>query len=589
MTLRPDPGDQTLEGYTSRLMAQYTRRLQLARRNMELLREKLLPALDNLAGADGEERRALQEFSAKLLANPSQVDVGLLCQVQAALVALARQEGDRQALIEHLYWLGMGRFSLSNKLVNMDEVAGLYYARVRECFEEAASYLDQFEEIKDNETRGYIIRSTANKALGQFPTVGERTRRLKKALEVMENPYYRALAPDLPWERYVRQTHQLMVSSIAHSKERAMTSSDVSDIMRSVYIFYREAEPSPRRTFHRVAIEFYCGIHGLDYFLQQLERQIDAAGNRDFTPDGMYALVSLPAFYCLYLSNHPERIGERERYYLAALYRRVQSYLDAFPPEQEDENLFFYLRQFICTFIEIEQGIPYRDFLLRLIRHFAPELYVHGRIVAEMAQVLCGVLLDREGGFFDDIPFIRDISDPVEKRRAVLAYAEGGGLFHDSGKVNCLEIHTRIARRLSPMEDEMAQLHTIAGHKLLAGRASTSRYAIVALGHHVWYDGNAAMSYPDTYRRDQCPERQMIDVIALVDWIAYGLDDYWPGPESRPLFDRTVEQAIALGGRQFSPRVTTLLEEGPVQAALWQAMEDGSRRACREIYQGCGK
>ena len=103
MTLRPDSGDQTLEGYTGRLMAQYDRRLQLARRNMELLREKLLPALDNLAEADGEERRALQEFSVKLLANPSQVDVGLLCQVQAALVALARQEGDRQALIEHVY------------------------------------------------------------------------------------------------------------------------------------------------------------------------------------------------------------------------------------------------------------------------------------------------------------------------------------------------------------------------------------------------------------------------------------------------------------------------------------------------------
>ena len=585
MTLRPGPEDGSLEAYTDRLLIRRRRRRQLVQRNMELLREKLLPALDRLSDADRTERQDLQEFSAKLLASPGQVDVGLVCQIQEALLALARQEGDRSDLIEHLYWLGMGRFFLANKLVNIDQAAAPYYARVRECFQEAASYLDQFDEIKDDKIRGYIIRATANRALGRFPTVGERTRRLKEALEVMENPYYRALAPDLPWDQYVKQTHQLMVSSISHSREGAMTGKDVADIMRSTYIVYRDTEPTPRQVFHSSAIEFYCGIHGVDYFLKQLERQIDAADSRDFSPEGTYALISLSAYYCLYLSQYPERMGERERFYVTGLYRRIQSYLDALPPSREDENLFFYLRQFICTFIEIEQGIPYRDFLLRLIRHFAPELYVHGRIVAEMAQVLCGVLLDQEGSFFDDIPFLRDISDPDEKRKAALAYAADCGLFHDAGKVTCPELHTRTARLWFPVEDKMAQLHTIAGHQLLAGRASTSRYAAVALGHHVWYDENAAQSYPAVYQRGQCPEQRIMDVVSLVDWIAYGLDEYWPEPEIRPLFDKAVKEAIALGGRQFSPRVTVLLEEEPVQAALWRAMEDGAYRARREIYQ----
>ena len=79
-----------------------------------------------------------------------------------------------------------------------------------------------------------------------------------------------------------------------------------------------------------------------------------------------------------------------------------------------------------------------------------------------------------------------------------------------------------------------------------------------------------------------------MDVVSLVDWIAYGLDEYWPEPEIRPLFDKAVKEAIALGGRQFSPRVTVLLEEEPVQAALWRAMEDGAYQARREIYQRSG-
>ena len=334
MTLRPGPEDGSLEAYTNRLMPQRQRRRELSQRNMELLREKLLPALDHLSDADREERQALEEFSAKLLASPKQVDVGLVCQIQEALLALARQEEDRPALIKHLYWLGMGRFNLANKLVNMDREAVPYYVRVRECFQEAASYLNRFEEFEDDETRGYIIRSTANRALGRFPTVGERTRLLKEALGVMENPHYRALAPGLPWEQYVKKTHQLMVSSIAHSNERAMTSKDVADIMHSVYIVYRDTKPTPQQIFHRSSIEFYCGIHGVDHFLQQLERQIDAADSRDFSSTGMYTLISLSAYYCLYLSWYPERIGERERFYVAGLYRRIQSNLDAFPPSK---------------------------------------------------------------------------------------------------------------------------------------------------------------------------------------------------------------------------------------------------------------
>ena len=586
---RPGPEDQTAEAYTRRFLAQHQRRRQLAERNIELLREKLLPTLDHLSGADAEERQALQEFSVKLYASPKQVDVGLLCQIQEALVALARQEGDRSALIEHLYWLGMGRVALASKLVNMDEVAARYYACVRECFQEAASYLTEFDEIEDDNTRSYIIRSLANRALGQFPTVGERTRRLKEALGVMEDPYYRSLAPNLPWDQYVKQTHRLMVTSFSHSGERAMSARDVADIMRSVYTVYRGTKLSPRQSFHCAAIEFYCGVYGVDYFLQQLERQIDAADSRDFSSEGMYALISLPAFYCLYLSRYPERIDERGRFYIVGLYRRIQSYLDAFPPEQEDENLFFYLRQLICTFIEMEQGIPYRDFLHHLILHFSPEVYIHSRTVAEAAKVLCGALLDREAGFFDDIPFIREVSDPAEKRKAVLDYADGCGVFHDVGVVNCLEIHTRVARRWFPLEDEMARLHSVAGHNLLQSRASTSRYAPIALGHHAWYNGDSVLGYPADYQREQYPERRMVDVIVLANWLADRIEEDRQILSSNGLFDKMMKRAVSLSGRQFAAGVTAVLEEEQTRSALRKALAEGPQTACCEIYQETGK
>ena len=589
LTLRPGPEDRTLEEYTDRLLAARTRRWQLVQRNMELLREELLPALDHLSEADAEERQALQEFSVKLGSSPGQVDVGILCQVQQALASQARQEENQEDLIEHLYWQGMGWFALSNKLVNMEaDLVGRYFVYARTYFQEAASYLGDFEQIEDEKTRSYIIRSTANRALGQFRAVGERTRLLQEALEIMENSYYRTLAPQLPWANYVRATHQLMVASISYSKERAMAGKDVAAIMRSVYATERTANPTPRQAFHATAIEFYCGVRSLDHLLTQLERLIDSADSRDFTREGMYANISLPAYYCMYMSQYPERIKNRERFYIAGLYRRVQSYLNVFPPEQENESLFYYLRQLICTFVELEQAIPYRDFLYRLILHFSPELYIHSRAVAEVAKVLCGFLLERDGGCFDGIPFIRDISEPAKKREAVLDYAEGCGLFHDAGQVNCIEIHTRTARWWFPEEDGIARLHTEAGRTLLQGRASTSRFAAAALGHHAWYDGSTVHGYPASYQRSQYPERRMVDVIALADWLVNAVDKYRKKPVSCLPFEEAVGRTAAMGGRQFSPRAAALLEEEPVQAALRQALEDAAQKAYREIYQDSG-
>lgn len=284
-----------------------------------------------------------------------------------------------------------------------------------------------------------------------------------------------------------------------------------------------------------------------------MERLINAASVRDFSPEGSYALISLPAFYCLYLSQYPERMGDRERFYLAGVYRRIQSYLNAYPEGTEDENLFFFLRQLVCTFIEVPSGIPYGQFLGQLLLRFSPEIRIHCRMVAEMARVLCGFLLDREEDFFDSIDFIGNVPDRTEKRQAVLDYAEGCGLFHDAGKINCLELHNRTARRWFPMEDEMAQLHTVAGYRLLGARPSTSRYAAAALGHHAWYDGNTVLGYPAGYHRADCPERRMVDVVALCDWLADAEDLRLSGAEADQVFDRAVQRAVRLGGARFSP------------------------------------
>ena len=109
----------------------------------------------------------------------------------------------------------------------------------------------------------------------------------------------------------------------------------------------------------------------------------------------------------------------------------------------------------------------------------------------------------------------------------------------------------------------MARLHTIAGKTLLFERPSTRRCAPAALGHHSWYDGSRG--YPSDYKRLECPERQMVDVIGLIDWLVSVTDADHLHTGEQMTFDGAIEAAIALEGRRI--------------------LKEGRRLACCRIYE----
>lgn len=585
------PEGLSFEAYTAQLRENEAKREEAVRRNMELLRGRLFPVLDNLFQCDEEALAELEEFSFQLYDGQKEADVGLFCQIRQALLTLARQKRDRNRIIRGLYWLGMGRNSQVGKLVGLElRDIEKFTIQMRLCFTEGAAYLKYYDEIDDTETRGYILRCRANIALGQFPTPGEKVRLVKQTLQILQDKGYQEKEPNLPWDRFIYLTHQNMASSISYSKEKVMTPQDMADIMESVYIVYQrriqEAEmsgkrPLARSVFNYYAIQYYCGIFDLDYLLREMERLMDEADPADFSPEGMYCAVSLPAFYCQYLRQYPERVPSRAGY-VDGLYRRVLEYADAFPGAQGDANLFRFLRQLAYTFVETGHGVPYGEFLELLLIRFAPEVYVHSRTVGEGAAALCELILEDEPDFFDDIGFLRALDDLTEKRRAARDYALGCGVFHDVGKINVIELYSRSARQWLKREYEMARLHTLAGEELLSARASTQRYAVAALGHHGWYDGSRG--YPEVYRRLECPERQMVDVISLVDWLDSVTRTGWIHTGEKMSFDEAVEEAASLEGRRFSPLLTARLRDTGTERRLRAAFEEGRQAAFRRMY-----
>ena len=146
--------------------------------------------------------------------------------------------------------------------------------------------------------------------------------------------------------------------------------------------------------------------------------------------------------------------------------------------------------------------------------------------------------------------------------------------------MSLLQFFAQTGRQWLEEEYEVARLHTMVGESMLKERASTRPYAAAALGHHAWYDGSAH-GYPTAYRRLECPGRQMVDVVGLMDWLENVTGSGQASSGIEMSFDEAVEEAVALEGRRFSPLLTARLRDKRVTDRICQAFQEGRREADR--------
>lgn len=561
-------------------------------RNITLLRERLFPLFDRLFEASAAELAELEAFARTLLNGKHELDGGLFCQIYQALLIRARRDRNRSTTIRCLYWLGIGRHNMCSKMVGLElSDIGNYMSQMRLCFAEAAAYLKYYDKIDDIETKGYILRSRANTSLGQFKSASTKIRVTRQTLQILQDEELQQKLPELPWDKYIYMVHQQMTSSISYSRENDMTPQDVEAIMESAHIVHRRqiqeaiknnAAPPMRSAFSCYAIEYYCGLLTLEELLGRMEELMDLADPSDFSRDSLYTIISLPAIYCQYLREYPEQLSGREKF-LETLYQKIITYTESFPADEADEQIFYYLRQLSTTFIETEHSISYGEFQQVMLIHFAPDIYVHSQVVGKTASAFCDIIIKEEPDFFDDITHIQKIAEPEAKRQAILELAMDSGVFHDVGKINFISLFTRTARQWFAEEYEITQLHTVVGSARLSACASTRHCASAALGHHSWYDGSHG--YPETYKRLECSYRQMVDVIALMDWMDNSMNYAWLYGDKKKSFDEVIEGAIALESKRFSPLLTARLRDRSISEQLRSAFETARSEAYRQLYE----
>lgn len=498
---------------------------ELRKENTYILRQNLIPVLDNILSAPQEDIDSLTEFTDALFRG--QMDAGVRYYVCKALVSYARVKKDRNLLIKELYMTGMALHGL--RTIAGSRKSGQYSWKMQMVFGEAAGYIRVYDEIEDVQTRGYIHRSMGNLALGVVGQDGRTAEKkmgiLRRSLQVLTDPAYREKTPELPWDTYIYKQHQERTTLMECLRSGEVTAEIVGEVMESAqYIYDRQMEsagekgtPLEARWLHTYyAASYYCGVYTLPEFLRRLEELYASVSFSDYSANGMYGNIYLPALYSVYLSKERELL-ERKKPVVLRMYRRMAEYLKGASAGEDMEKLFFYIRGSLDTYIEYPGENCFRDFAAGAIADRQPETHVHSHMVAKLALLILEEVKTASPEQLMGVRGIKNVSELSARFGEVRDFLQSSCIFHDIGKLKMLDIYVTPNRSWFAEEEEMHHLHPVLGYEILNRCDSTRDFASTALGHHRWYNGEGG--FPEEYHREQDPDAVLTDIVSVADFM----------------------------------------------------------------------
>lgn len=494
---------------------------QIIRENTELLRRYLFPTLDDIASADREEIEQLSDFAAQLFQGMQSLDLYLHYMIHNALITYARHWEKRDMLIRELYHTALALFYLQENLSSLGDRS--YSWKMGMLFGEAASYIKVYDEIEDPEIRGYIHRSMGNMALcyNIFTDGEKKLKAVRRSIQILQDPVYRAKTPSLPWDTYLYKSHQERSTAMGLLRRGDADEQLIREVMESAeYVWERQVESSRRKGAApamrwRVVYQesqYYCGVHTLSYLLTELEKVYMDCGRDDFSTEGMYGNIFVPAIYGNYLEHNPE-YKDRKRDIMCHMNRNVIDYVHRVPNNLSGDQLFHYLLNFLQGFVEYPGEMQQKDVVIKLIACRNFDAYVFSSLTAHMTSMLMGKVIKERPELLLGTLSCETIQDVRERSLELQQFAYDGGMLHDVGTLGLYRLLIMSARSWMDEEAAMYKCHVTAGTNILERCESTRPYAPIAGGHHVYYNGKGG--YPAGYSRADNPVQIVTDMVSI--------------------------------------------------------------------------
>ena len=215
------------------------------------------------------------------------------------------------------------------------------------------------------------------------------------------------------------------------------------------------------------------------------------------------------------------------------------------------------------------------DYIFRLVVARHCTAFLHSLMVSAFAEAILSAIIDKEPALMVGYHGVTSPEDVQAHRAEILQFAHDAALLHDVGKNSMLEIIETQHRPLTDEEFGIIRSHPNRGGQYLSIDEDLARYVDIARGHHKFYNGKGG--YPNDFDNTASPERFMIDIITVCDYLDAATDQYGRNYHQAKTTDEVLAEFKRDAGVRYNPDIVRfILQDSALRDALREI--SGSRR-----------
>ena len=588
------------EVYSSLLRQNFKVIGELAAENRDMISGLIDPILESQEALDPEVIRMIGELNEELLnaAEVENIDLPLAALLTGRLLKDADGKEDtdyRIAMLDKELENSYLLVNMTKRIISEPEIINSCRKKGIDAHKKLLVYLDKelFSSLSP-ESRGLVLTDSRYGAAlyeGQDPQdismPEEQLRILERALEIAEDPFYHDAVPDFDWRYHIFRTYEYLMHTGYDFPMTDIAEKTLKYAERCVQIwesdpeYYKELSQYVELEGRLLKVRYLAGRITEKEYREKLLTIYKERIPEDYSTAGYDMNVQYPLDYLSLLD--PEKISEEDARIATDIYRSALIYIFHMPKLGLLSVTLDPYSKMLTDFREFPGGIGFEEMGLRSFAALHPPTHIHSRMVADLSRCLAEHLLKMKPELFSEVFSYLGLEAVAENREQVIDFTYHAALCHDFGKLMIIDTIFVYGRKLFDMEFELIRQHPDIGYMLLSSHSSTKKYADVARGHHLWYDGSRG--YPQGFDVMNSPLKTVIDLVTIADCMDAATDSVGRSYNRGKTFSEYEQEVIRDAGSRYAPWAPELLKDADTRRELEDLLGKGRIKLYAETYR----
>ncbi len=226
-----------------------------------------------------------------------------------------------------------------------------------------------------------------------------------------------------------------------------------------------------------------------------------------------------------------------------------------------------------------ESSIHTQNLVMILTIRKRIQTYIHSIIVSKLATLIARTMIAACSDYF---------SCAGRAQADILGFISTSALVHDIGKTDMAHIIDTEERDLTPDEFEIIKTHPEIGGEFLESVPSLAKFADIARGHHVHFNGQGG--YPSGFDINGSKYKNVISLVSICDAIDAGTDDIGRNYTVAKPLSSVLDEIIEERGTRYDPVITdAILCNDSLIEQIGNVISVGRENVCYDIYHRFAK